>query len=299
MRVLKFGGKSLKKGIPITNVIDIITEEHKYGSLAVVVSAIGSSTDQLTHLYELAVAGEEFSTSYDAFIQYQNLEEYKLNLDAIFIELKGVLVALQQLKINSTRAKDRVLSFGELISAQVVTHILNSKNSKAEFVDARKLIKVDISENDFEIDKITSQQLTKHYFENVASDTISVITGFIASNETNETVTLGRNGSNYTATLIAFFIHAKEVQNWTDVDGVYTASPKYVTNAKRIDHLSFKEAHELANFGAKILHPKTIEPLMEREIPLKIYSSIDKKKEGTLIDSNGSEKGIKAGKSVV
>ncbi|MDH5475772.1 MAG: bifunctional aspartate kinase/homoserine dehydrogenase I [Cyclobacteriaceae bacterium] len=294
MRVLKFGGKSLKKGIPITNVIDIIIEEHKYGSLAVVVSAIGSSTDQLTHLYELAVAGEEFNASYDAFIEYQNLDEYRLNLDTIFTELKEVLVALQQLKINSTRAKDRVLSFGELISAQLVTHILKSKNSKAQFVDARNLIKVEVSEKDFEIDKITSQQLTKHYFANAASDTISVITGFIASNEINETVTLGRNGSNYTATLIAFFTHAKEVQNWTDVDGVYTASPKYVTNAKRIDHLSFKEAHELANFGAKILHPKTIEPLMEREIPLKIYSSIDKKKEGTLIDSNGSEKGIKA-----
>ncbi|MDH5366328.1 MAG: bifunctional aspartate kinase/homoserine dehydrogenase I [Cyclobacteriaceae bacterium] len=294
MRVLKFGGKSLKKGKPINNVIDIVVEEQKQGQLSVIVSAIGSSTDQLIQLYELAVVNKDFHHELQQFIDYQNLVEYGLNLESTFIELQEVLESLQKLKVNSKRAKDRVLSFGELISAQVVEHLLKKKNINAQFVDARKLIKVRKSENDFEIDKVQSQQLTQTYFKNINPDIVSIITGFIASNEINETVTLGRNGSNYTATLIAYFTNAKEVQNWTDIDGIYTASPKFVSNAKRIDHLSYKEAHEMANFGAKILHPKTIEPLREKGIPLKIYSSIDKKKEGTLIDSSGSEKGIKA-----
>lgn len=294
MKVLKFGGKSLKKGKPINNVIDIVAEEYKHVQLAVVVSAIGSSTDQLIQLYELAVSNKDFSLEFQQFCNYQNLTEYELNLESTLIELHEVLESLQKLKFHSKRAKDRVLSFGELISAQVVEHLLNEKNIKAQFVDARKLIKVCKSENDFEIDKVQSHQLTQSYFNDVNPNTVSVITGFIASNEINETVTLGRNGSNYTATLIAYFTEAEEVQNWTDVDGIYTASPKFVSNAKRIDHLSFKEAHELANFGAKILHPKTIAPLREKDIPLKIFSSLDKKKEGTLIDSTGSEKGIRA-----
>jgi aspartokinase/homoserine dehydrogenase 1 len=294
MKVLKFGGKSLSNGKPIKNAVEIIKEEHLKEGIAVVVSARGNSTDLLLKIYELASTGNDFELVLDEFIELQDTEIYGINLEDIFTELRELLESLQKLKIASDKLRDRIVSFGEILSAKLISHILCKEGLNTEFVDARNLIKIRNGLAEHDIDLFLSEKLTQAYFKSLRPRQVPVITGFIASDEKNETVTLGRNGSNLTTSLIANFINATEVQNWTDVNGVYTASPNYVPHAQLISRLSYKEAHELANFGANILHPKTIDPLMVKGIPLKIYNSIDKNTEGTTIDGEGSGKGIKA-----
>ena len=294
MKVLKFGGKSLSSGLPLKNTIEIIKAEHQEGDVSVVVSALGNSTDRLIDLYELAVAGKDFKAELEAFFALQNNNAYQLNLDEIFLELRQILEALKALKLPTEKAKDKVLSFGEVISAKVVSHLLQQEGMIAEFVDARNLLKGHYDLHDFVIDLKQSEKLTLAYFQTLKPKQVPVITGYIASDEQNHTATLGRNGTNYSTSLIASFISAEEVQNWTDVNGIYTASPKYVPQAQLISYLSYKEAHELANFGANILHPRTIGPLMAKGIPLKIFNSNNRQKAGTIVGNNNSGKGIKA-----
>ena len=294
MKVLKFGGKSLDNGIPLKNVIEIIKEEQSKGDIAVVVSARGKSTDLLIKMHEVANTGDDFDPLFKSFIEFQDNESYGLDLDVFYDELREILQSVKTLKIVSDKLTDRIVSFGEILSAKLISHILRQDGINSEFVDARNLLKIKngLTEND--IDCHLSEKLTQAYFKSLRKEQIPVITGFIASDEQNDTVTLGRNGSNLTTSLIANFINADEVQNWTDVSGVYTASPKHVPHAQLISRLSYKEAYELANFGTNILHPKTIDPLMTKGIPLKIYNSIVKGGTGTTINKDGSGKGIKA-----
>ncbi|WP_162054558.1 bifunctional aspartate kinase/homoserine dehydrogenase I [Pontibacter pamirensis] len=292
MKVLKFGGKSLSNGGPIGSVINIIKKEASAAAIAVVVSARGQSTDMLLDLYAKAVKGEDFEQELSGFMNLQHI--HGIDLDPYYEELKVVLQALRLIGEESVRTRDKVLAFGEVISAQTVAGILRKEGLEAVFADARKLINVTVDSNETTVDFLSSEKNTKAFFQSLKPNQIPVITGFIASDSEGKTVTLGRNGSNYTATLIASFIKATEVQNWTDVDGVYTASPKYVKSAQRIPHLSYREANELANFGANVLHSKTILPLMESGIPLRVFNSFAPESEGTLIDEKGAGKGIKA-----
>lgn len=284
----------MSNGQPIINAIEIIKEEHRQEGIVVVVSARGNSTDLLIKMYELASSGVDFGSVLDEFIKLQDTENHGIDLDDLFAELKELLESAKKLKITSSKLVDRIVSFGEILSAKLISHILQREGFNAEFVDARNLLKIKNGLADHDLDHYLSEKLTQAYFKSLIPGQIPVITGFIASDEKNETVTLGRNGSNLTTSLIANYINATEVQNWTDVNGVFTASPKYVPHAHLISRLSYKEAHELANFGTNILHPKTIDPLMVKGIPLKIYNSIDKNTEGTIIDGEGSGKGIKA-----
>ncbi|MFD3000124.1 bifunctional aspartate kinase/homoserine dehydrogenase I [Pontibacter toksunensis] len=294
MKVLKFGGKSLSNGGPIESVINIIKKEASAGEIAVVVSARGQSTDMLLELYAKAVRGEDVEKELDAFMNLQYVHGLEEVQDATYQELKTVLQALRLIGEESVRTRDKVLAFGEVFSAQTIAGILRKEELEAVFVDARKLISVTVDVNEAAVDFQSSEKKTREFFQSLKPQQVPVITGFIASDPEGKTITLGRNGSNYTATLIASFIKAKEVQNWTDVDGVYTASPKYVKSAQRIPHLSYREANELANFGANVLHSKTILPLMESGIPLRVFNSFAPELEGTLIDEKGAGKGIKA-----
>lgn len=294
MKVLKFGGKSLGNGEPVKSVIEITKKEANSDAIALVVSARGKSTDLLLDLYTKAIEGEGFEKGLDEFIDYQRIENLELDVDAYHQELKSLLHALQLIGIGNDRARDRVLAYGEVLSALTVAELLKKEGIEAFFVDARQLIEASCTQNEVVVNFAGSEEKTKAFFRTVKAHQVPVITGFIASDPDGKTITLGRNGSNYTATLIASFVNASEVQNWTDIDGVYTASPKYVKNAQKIPHLSYREANELANFGASVLHAKTILPLVESCIPLKIFNSFAPGREGTLIDENGSGKGIKA-----
>lgn len=245
-------------------------------------------------MYKKATIGENIDELLGNFIEYQTQEIDLLSIESYIKELKELLEATRKIKINSQKIEHKIVAFGEIISAITLQYKLNKNSVNAIFKDARSLIFTYIKQGEELVDIQKSENATLLYFQNLKEDDLPIITGYIASNKDNETVTLGRNGSNYSATLIANFLNASEVQNWTDIDGIYTANPKFVKNAQKITHLSYVEANELANFGVNVLHPSTIGPLKEKNIPLKIFSSFQLEKEGTLIDENGIGRGIKA-----
>ena len=187
-----------------------------------------------------------------------------------------------------------MLAYGELISAKLVTKLLIGKGVKAVFVDSREFLTTDSTFGDAKVlEHISKEKLTK-ILDGFPNDTVAVTTGFIGASENGETTTLGRNGSNYSAALLANFLDAEELQNFTHVDGIFTANPDYVKEAKRLANLSYAEANELANFGATILHAKTIIPLIEKNIPLRILNTYNNDNEGTLISAQSSKEGIKS-----
>lgn len=294
MKVLKFGGKSLANGDPINKSIEIILNAIKNNEVAIVVSARGNDTDKLLHLAKIAKEGNSFREELVHYFSYHKEISKELSFDLEFASLYDTLKAIQSLKIYNNEILDKIVAYGETISAKIVAYLINAKGSSAIAVDARQLIIAEKKNNELIVNQETSKQLTKSYFAKIPSKCTPIVTGFIASNPDNNTITLGRNGSNYTATLLANFLNASEVQNWTNINGFFTADPSLVKTALPIAHLSFKEANELAQFGANIIHPKTIVPLVEKNIPLIIKNSFEPFREGTRIDQEGAGKGIKA-----
>ncbi|WP_137092446.1 aspartate kinase [Mangrovivirga cuniculi] len=296
--VLKFGGKSLQNGPVLKNVIDITNHAFDLYPVALVVSARGDSTNRLCKLYQAAINGDSYDKLFNDFVENQQIPGYELDLSHETDELANLLAALKVLRYKATPVEDKILAVGELISAKVIANYLNKNGLKAIPVDARQLLIAGRQEAAVNVDFHNSRSNVQEFFGRLDIETIPVITGFIARDVNGETVTLGRNGSNYTATLIASFINAVEVQNWTDVEGVFSASPKYVPHAMKLEHISYREANELANFGANVLHPKTIQPLLFNNIPLRIKSTWKPQETGTLIDKTGAEKGVKAVSSI-
>lgn len=293
MKILKFGGKSLsnEKGLP--QVISIIKNKIKQGEkITLVVSARGDATDRLEEMLEKAKNGNDYQDDFNDF-KRQQTQETSIDFSEEFHRLQSLYDGVALLGDYSLKIKDEVLSFGEILSAKTISSILNSKGILSNAVDARKLIKTDSNFGNAQpLLEISAENVKKYFSEN--SDKINVVTGFIASNQKGETTTIGRNGSNYTASLLANFLDAEELQNYTHVDGIYTANPDLVSDAQKIKELSFAEANEMASFGATILHAKTIVPLLEKNINLRILNTFKPDDEGTLITANTSSKGIKS-----
>ncbi|MCX2679466.1 bifunctional aspartate kinase/homoserine dehydrogenase I [Galbibacter sp. EGI 63066] len=295
MKVLKFGGKSLANGKGINNVVDIITKKVKDGErIAVVVSARNNATDELESILDTASRNQDYQHLFEAFKKYQTEGYENLDLSAEFEKLEKLFSGISLLGDYSAKVKDEVLAQGEIISAKLLTEILKEKGIKANFTDSRKLIKTDTAFGNAQpLEKLSKKNIVSHFSEHNGA-TVNIVTGFIGSNEKNETTTLGRNGSNYTASLLANFLDAGELQSFTHVDGIFTANPDLVPTAQRIEELSFNEANEMANFGATILHAKTIIPLLEKNIPLRILNTFDHDNEGTLITAHPKKKGTKS-----
>ena len=293
MKILKFGGKSLANGEGIHKVLAILTDKvFKGEEFAVVVSARGNATDELEDLLAIASKNENYKPLFEQFKAYQQADYPTVDLSEEFTVLEKLFEGVSLIGDYSEKIKDQVLSQGELLSAKLITAILKQKGVNANFADARALIKTDGKFGDAQpIDPISKKNVVQ--FFKLHSDKVNIITGFIGSNSKNEATTLGRNGSNYTASLFANYLNASELQNFTHVDGIYTANPELVEDAKKIDFLSFNEANELANFGATILHAKTIIPLLEKNIPLRIVNTFNHENKGTLITSNAGKEGIK------
>lgn len=294
MKILKFGGKSLSYGNGFNKTIEIILEKiNNNEKIAVVVSAISNATDELEDILNKAVKNEAYLEQLQAFKNYQKAD-FTVDLSAEFLLLEKTFEGVALLGDYSKKVKDNILAQGEVISAKIVTQALKDKGVNANFSDARLLIKTDAKFGDAQpLDQLSKKNVINHFKENNGT-TVNVITGFIGSNSNNETTTLGRNGSNYTASLIANYLDAEELQNYTHVDGIYTANPDLVEDAKKIDFLSFNEANELANFGATILHAKTIVPLLEKNIPLRVLNTFNYENKGTLITSTANKEGIKS-----
>ncbi|MEM9647730.1 MAG: bifunctional aspartate kinase/homoserine dehydrogenase I [Bacteroidota bacterium] len=295
IKILKFGGKSLANGDGLKNVLDIIENRAKNKEhIAVVLSARGRATDELEAMLVNAASGKDIDQALVAFKEYQNSASPKVVLTQEFDTIKKLLHGVSLTGDYSLKTKDELLAFGELISAKVITDLLSEKGVKAKFVDSRELIKTDDSFNNAEVDEAVSKENVIRYFRELEEGTVAITTGFIASTPDGETTTLGRNGSNYSAALLANFLDAQELVNFTHVDGIFTANPDLVVEAKRIDAISYEEANELANFGANILHAKTIIPLIEKNIPLRIKNTFNPNNEGTLIGPKTGNGGIKS-----
>ncbi|MBA6313265.1 bifunctional aspartate kinase/homoserine dehydrogenase I [Cellulophaga baltica] len=294
IKILKFGGKSLANGDGLHRVLEIVTTKVKQGeNIGVVLSARGKATDQLETILKKASKGKEYAKDFDAFKAYQQ-SDFNVDLSSEFTDLEKLFEGVSLLGDYSVKIKDQVLSFGELISGKVTTQLLNANGVQAKFIDSRELIKTDSNFGDAQVYEALSKEHVLEVISKLDTSVVPVMTGFIASNKAGETTTLGRNGSNYSAALIANFLDAAELQNYTHVDGIYTANPDYVADAKRIAELSYGEANELANFGATILHAKTIIPLIEKNIPLRILNTFNGDNEGTLISAKTSKEGIKS-----
>ena len=295
VKVLKFGGKSLSNGEGIGRVLEIVKSKVKDGeNIAIVLSAREKGTDKLEAMLEKAANGKNYIKDFEAFEKYQQHTFSNVNLSVEFKNLAKLFEGISLLGDYSPKIKDEVLAYGEIISAKLVTKLLIGNGVKAKFIDSRELLKTDDTFGDAKlIDSVSKENVLKKFSE-LNANVVPVFTGFIASNEDGVTTTLGRNGSNYSAALLANFLDAEELQNYTHVDGIFTANPDYVSEAKRLSNLSYAEANELANFGATILHAKTIIPLIEKNIPLRILNTFNDDNEGTLISAKSSKEGIKS-----
>ena len=293
MKILKFGGKSLSNGDGIEKVVAIIANKVSQGEkIAVVVSARGNATDELEEILGIASKNGDYKPLFESFKTYQQGDHEEVDLSAEFKTLDKLFEGVSLIGDYSNKIKDQILSKGELLSAKLLTAILLQKGINAHFTDSRELIKTDSKFGDAQpLEQLSKKNVVQYFKRN--SDTVNIITGFIGSNNNNDTTTLGRNGSNYTASLIANYLDAEELQNYSHVDGIYTANPDLVADAKKIDFLSFNEANEIANFGATILHAKTIIPLLEKNIPLRILNTFNHENQGTLITAKSNIEGIK------
>ena len=294
MKVIKFGGKSLANGKGLKNVIDIIVEKYKNNEqFTIVASARGNSTNELESILDLAANKKEYKTAFSNFKIYQEEPNNSIDLSKEFTKLETIFEGVFLLGDFSQKIKDEVLAQGELLSVKLLASLLEKEGVSVNSVDARALI---ITNENFgnaqPIQAISKENVIQFYKNNKAN--LNIVTGFISSNQKGETTTLGRNGSNYTAALLANFLDADELQNYTHVNGIFTANPDIVVDAKKIAQLSYSEANELANFGANILHAKTIIPLLEKNINLRILNTFNNEDQGTLITSESSAKGIKS-----
>ena len=284
MKILKFGGKSLANGIGLKSAIDIVEKKVSLDQkITLVVSARGNTTDQLEDILVKASSKIDFNNQWSDFKDYQLQPLKSVDFSSEFKALEDLFEGVKLLGDYSQKIKDQVLSYGELLSVKLITQLLEERSINAHATDSRTLIK---TKGDFgnsqPIEKLSKENVVAH-FSKYNGSTVNVVTGFIGSNLNNETTTLGRNGSNYTASLLANYLDAEELQNYTHVNGIYTANPDLVEDAQKIKELSFSEANELANFGATILHAKTIIPLLEKNINLRILNTFNPDDEGTLI----------------
>ena len=294
MKVLKFGGKSLANDKGIKKAIEIILSKYNNSEkITIVASARGNTTNDLEVILEKAAAKKEYKTAFEALKEYQLKPNRNVDLSKEFLTLDTIFEGVSLLGDYSKKIKDEVLAQGELVSVKVLVSLLEKEGIQSNVTDARKLIVTDENFGNAQpIAAVSSANVATYFKEN--SNTVNVVTGFISTNKKGETTTLGRNGSNYTAALLANYLDAEELQNYTHVSGIFTANPDLVSDAKKIEKLSYSEANELANFGATILHAKTIIPLLEKNINLRILNTFNKEDKGTLITSESSEKGIKS-----
>ena len=295
MKIIKFGGKSLANGTGIQNVLDIIkTYITKNEEIAVVLSARGHTTDELLNILEKARLGKDYHQEWENLKAYQNLPDTNLDFNKEFTLLHNIFDGVKLLGDYSHKIKDLVLAQGELISVKTICHLLNKKGIKSLAVDSQELLITDSQHGQALVLEEASQKKTRAFFAALPENILPIVTGFIAADKEGNTTTLGRNGSNYSAALLAQYLDAEILINYTHVDGIYTANPDLVEDARIINQITYQEASELASFGTSILHAKTIIPLIEKNIPLQILNTFNAANKGTFISKESNHSGVKS-----
>ena len=299
-RILKFGGSSVQTPERILAVFEILRRTYAGPEkMAVVVSAFGGVTDQLIALGKTAASGDnKYHIALFELLERHKSAAHKLiskesilfvleQLDKIFIELYEVLEGVYLVKELSLKTLDFVMSFGERLSAFIMAIALQSFIPQAIFLDAREFIKTNRTFGGARVDFEATNNNIHSYFS--CFQGLPIITGFIGSSKDNETTTLGRGGSDYTAAIFGAALKVKLIEIWTDVDGVMTADPKKEPYAFPIPEMSYKEAMEMSYFGAKVINPPTISPALKYNIPLLIKNSFNSEAQGTLISKSPSK----------
>lgn len=302
MQVLKFGGSSVANAENINRVVEIIQQAVKKDKTIVVVSALGGITDTLLKAGELAAVGDENYKELLKLSEQRHLDAVKSLIPVA--QQSGLLSWVKQrcneiedicngvflLGELSPRTRDRIISFGELLSSKIISDRLKSAALPNAWKDSRELIVTDSTFGFATVDFSATNKKIKDYFLG-KDDVLFMMPGFIASDTRGATTTIGRGGSDYTAAIFAAATDAAIVEIWTDVSGMMTADPRLVSNARVIPHISYQEAMELSHFGAKVIYPPTIQPVMNKSIPVWIKNTFAPSDYGTLVESRAVKNG--------
>lgn len=293
MRVFKFGGASVKDAAGIRNVYDVL-QKTGFEEVLLVVSAMGKTTNALEmvikNYFEKSPA---LQSSVQEVKKYHNqilMDLFEDEKNVVFTEVNTLFSDLdhflnQNKSPNYNFVYDQIVSFGELISTKIISHYMSSTGIKTQWLDVRNFIKTDTNYRDASVDwELTQKNISK----NVKKKVLNITQGFLGSDENNFTTTLGREGSDYTAAIFAYCLNAESVTIWKDVPGVMNADPRYFENATLLNQISYREAIELAFYGATVIHPKTLQPLQRKEIPLFVKSFLNPLLPGTSV-SKGAD----------
>lgn len=300
MQVLKFGGSSVAHAENINKVIDIVQKATINGRTVVVVSALSGVTDLLLQAASLAAAGSEDYKEKLKIIEQKHLDAVKQLIPVInqshllslvkkaCNEMEDICNGILLLQELTARTNDRMASYGEWLSSQIIAAAFQAKGFQAFWVDTRELIITDSNYTAAGVDfSVTNQKITEYF--HARKDNLFILPGFIAKDSSGITTTLGRGGSDYTAAILAAALDASVLQIWTDVSGMMTADPRLTTHAKIIPQISYQEAMELSHFGAKVIYPPTLQPVMGKNIPVYIKNTFSPDDAGTRIH-NGEVK---------
>ena len=288
MQIFKFGGASVKDANGVKNLAKVL-QTVGYGDTMVIVSAMGKTTNALE-----GVIDNYYNNTKELQSSIQEVKKYH---NAILLDLfdnenhpvfKIVANLFEELNIFFNRNKspdynfvyDQVVGFGELASTNIISSFLNEIGIKNNLLDAREFIKTDSYYRNAKVDWDATQM---NITNNVKTATLNISQGFIASDKNNFSTTLGREGSDYTAAVFAYCLNANSVTIWKDVPGVLNADPRYFENAQLINQISYREAIELSFYGASVIHPKTLQPLQRKEIPLYVKSFKNPEEKGTSV----------------
>ena len=305
MIVMKFGGTSVQDPEMMDATLSIVQGQIERAPV-LVSSAMSRVTDQLQEIAKLVGEGKEAESEKilsamlerhvacaRGFLTGTNLSQCEKELQAVCAELSAIIKALALLKEWSKRSNDAILSFGERLSTIVLLHRAHERGMQAELHDSRELVKTDDTfTSAAPIEDLTNRLVSSRV--RTRPGMVAILQGFIASTTGGATTTLGRGGSDYTATIVGAALRAEEVQIWTDVTGIMTCDPRIAKNARTIERISYREAAELAYFGAKVIHPSTIQPAVNLGIPVLVKNTYRPQDAGTCIIPNVPGIGLKA-----
>ena len=291
LKILKFGGSSIADVKRIKNVAAIIQQQRQDSELAIIISALGGVTNRLIILAETAARGEMFDSPFQKVVKHHsqvidklfplNDQGIRCQLDDYFDELKSDLSLLSEKNQLPAQAQDKILSYGELLSTTIISQLLSQKNIHSEQLDARKVVLTDDNFGNAFVHYQKSYNRIRAYYQ--SRKKLQIITGFLGATEHGQTTTLGRSGSDYSASIFGAALNASSIEIWTDVNGILSANPTIVKNARTIPHLTYEEAMELAHAGARVIFPPTMIPAKYKQIPIVIKNTFATDNPGSFI----------------
>ena len=283
--IYKFGGASIKDADSIKNVLEIV-QERKIDKLYIIFSAIGKVTNMLEELVDLYASFQDTSTQLSKIkkFHYNIMDQLFSRDDKVFEVINNLFIEIEWILEEEYNSEydynyDQIVSVGELLSTNIMSAYLQKNDCTNTLIDARDIIKTNDNFRSADID----WDLTESSIRTIKESDIMITQGFIGCTKQNSTTTLGREGSDFTAAILAYFLDVCELVIWKDVPGILNADPRFFNKTQKFKILPFEEAIELAFYGAKVIHPRTIQPLKKKSIPLTVKSFIDSKSSGTVI----------------